>query len=56
MAEQEKEKIIQGALAKDYVLSEAFEDWAKDFRERIRGTIFEHEMLNGKTDKKGEDD
>jgi len=49
MTEQEKEKMIQEAFADvDQSKVDALKDLADEFREQLRGTNKEHEMLRNK--------
>ena len=47
MTKQEKEQLLQEALKSDPHLTDAAKEWAAKFKDRIRGTLFEHEMLTG---------
>ena len=47
--EKEKEKIIEEVLLDvDQSKVDVLKDFVEEFRERIRGTVFEQEMLNSK--------
>ena len=51
MTKKEKEKIIEEALLDvDQLKVDALKDFVEEFKERIRGTVCEHEMLYGKED------